>query len=112
MALKRGLINHPNVRERLKVKSKGDPEEYDRLKNELRHAIMQDYDFIIVELDAFAAQQPKLLRIMVTKSVDHYFKPSQREDVLNWPEHNPKTIKRLVHAKIKEHLTRIEETDN
>jgi hypothetical protein len=58
------LINHPKVIKELKRRSKGDPERYKKLRDELEYKIYHKYDFIIVEIDALAAskQHPKLLK--------------------------------------------------
>ncbi len=55
---------------------------------------MDEYDFMVVELDALAAsvEHSGKLRNIVTEHVDKLFKQSIRDDILNWPEHKPKTI--------------------
>ena len=96
-SFKSQLIDHPNVVKRLKDKARRYSKDYDTLRAEELHKIL-NCDFLIFELDALVAKKHDLLKKIIEDTVGEYFDDDIYEQELE--KHKGKRILELVRKKI------------
>jgi hypothetical protein len=108
MRLKRQIIDHPKTVLALKKRAgesqkKGlvaDPERYARIRAEEQHKILYDYDFVVVEIDALAAEMQGIFKAIVLKAADKYFDKNIYDEVTSDDKHSKDSVKGLVRSKV------------
>lgn len=100
--LKKQIIDHPKTVKRLKVWAgqkekegiKADPIKYEKLRQRELHRILEEYDFVVVEIDALAARIQEDFNNLVLKAADDLFDQSIWDQVAHDEVHDREAIRR------------------
>jgi hypothetical protein len=101
--LKSRIIDHPKTVQALKKRAgesqkkelAADPAKYTRIRAEEQHKVLYDYDFVVVEIDALAAEMQGIFKDIVLKAADKYFDQNTYNEVTDDETHSEEAIKGL-----------------
>lgn len=100
MRLKSQIIDHPKTILQLKKRARGDSVKYQKIREQEQYKILNEYDFVVVEIDALAAKMQGIFKKIVLDAADKYFKQYIYDDVAYDDMHSDESLRDLVRNKM------------